>query len=91
MNDARPARQKQIWKERLIPGGVALPKGSKPVHVNDWHVWFEFEEVTAAFGPVVYVVGTGHTIPSSWTYVGTFHDRDGHHVWHVYSDEVVYS
>lgn len=78
---------KQVWKERLSPvTSTLLPKGARPIHSHDWHVWFEVDDTDAEKTLPLWVVGTDHTIPRAWLYVHTFHDRDGLHVWHVYAD-----
>ena len=47
-------------------------------------MYFEVEETAKKEHRQFFIVGTGHEIENV-EYLGTFLDRDGFHVWHVYS------
>jgi len=83
----------QVWKYTIHPEALpsmhTVPEGAKVVHVGldpkgDWCVW---AEVDAGAGERTVrkwtVVGTGHEIPDTWEYLGSWAEPPVY-VWHMY-------
>jgi len=82
---------KTVWKFPISVSNesesLPLPEGANYLHVaiqpgSGPCVWVEVEPERAAQNRFIQVFGTGHTIPETAKYIGTWQEEP--FVWHLY-------